>query len=249
MRVLLEFTKGRRLRFLSHLDMQRLMQRALRRSGLPVKYSGGYSPHSVMNFASALAVGCASTAEVLDVTMAEDCPLAQIAERLGNALPADMRLTRIARVADKHPAPMGILNWADYDIEIAPADDPAFNQNAGKDIAAMLVQAAAEVIAAPELIALRRTKSGEKEEDIRPMIACITADKSGDTTMLHARLAMNEPGTLKVELVMQVLYSRAGLTYDPNELRITRASLLTGRNPATAISIMEYKVEELLKVI
>ena len=56
MRMLFEFGKGGRLRYISHLDLQRFMQRALRRTDLPVSYSQGFSPHPQMAFASALAV-------------------------------------------------------------------------------------------------------------------------------------------------------------------------------------------------
>ena len=115
MRILFEFVKGARLRFVSLLDMQRLMQRALRRSGLPIRYSGGYSPHAAMSFASALGIGVWSTCEILDVKMESECPLQEAFERMNAALPADMRITRVSAVADGHPASMARLSWADYE--------------------------------------------------------------------------------------------------------------------------------------
>ena len=66
------FEKGIRLRHIGHLDIQRAMMRALRRSGLPVAYSNGYNPHILLTFASALSTGAAGKKEILDVTMARE---------------------------------------------------------------------------------------------------------------------------------------------------------------------------------
>lgn len=53
------FEKGERLRHIGHLDIQRAVQRALRRSMLPVAYSNGFNPHILLTFASALSTGYA----------------------------------------------------------------------------------------------------------------------------------------------------------------------------------------------
>ena len=52
MRVLYRFAKKERLRFVSHLDLQRFMQRALNRTGLKIAYSNGFNPHPILSFAS-----------------------------------------------------------------------------------------------------------------------------------------------------------------------------------------------------
>ena len=67
--MILEFRKGDIVRHLGLLDLQRTMQRALRRSNLPVAYSKGFNPHMVMSFASALSSGIAGDAELLDVSL------------------------------------------------------------------------------------------------------------------------------------------------------------------------------------
>ena len=68
MRTLLRFGKNTRLRFVSHLDLQRFFQRALNRTGLPVAFSQGFNPHPLMSFASALAVGWTSEYEAVSYT-------------------------------------------------------------------------------------------------------------------------------------------------------------------------------------
>ena len=72
MRMLAVFEKGERIRHIGHLDIQRSVQRGLRRSGLPVAYSQGFNPHILITFASALSTGACGKREIMDVTMAED---------------------------------------------------------------------------------------------------------------------------------------------------------------------------------
>ena len=226
MRILFEFVKGARLRFVSLLDMQRLMQRALRRSGLPIRYSGGYSPHAAMSFASALGLGVWSTCEILDVKMESECPLQEAFERMNAALPADMRITRVSAVADGHPASMARLSWADYEIIFEPAQ-------------ARIATDALELLAQAEIMAMRKTKSGEKETDVRPLIATLAAQTLADgRAVLRARLRLCEQGTLKPELLIQLAAAQHGVEYNTGDAEIIRRALLTGDDASTARPII-----------
>ena len=72
MRLAVVFTKEAPVRFVSHLDLQRLFQRAFRRAKLPLAYSQGFNPHPLVAFATALSVGFTSEGEYLDLTLTED---------------------------------------------------------------------------------------------------------------------------------------------------------------------------------
>ena len=73
MRILAVFEKGERIRHIGHLDIQRSMQRGLRRSGLPVAYSNGFNPHILITFASALSTGaCAKIWDMSDSDLSDD---------------------------------------------------------------------------------------------------------------------------------------------------------------------------------
>lgn len=232
MRILFEFYKGPRLRFVSLLDMQRLMQRALRRSGLPVRYSGGFSPHAAMSFASALGIGMWSSCEILDVKMERECPLEEAFARMNGALPADMHITRVSAVADSHPASMARLGWADYDITL-PAER------------ADLARAALELMDEREIIATRKTKSGERVSDVRPMMGALTLEElPGGGARLHARLRMCEQATLKPELLLGLAAARLGREYVAGDADIARRALLTGDDALAARPIITDGVEQ-----
>lgn len=226
MRILFEFEKGARLRFVSLLDMQRLMQRALRRSGLPIRYSGGYSPHAAMSFASALGIGVWSTCEILDVKMEQPCPLSEAFERMNAALPDDMRITRVSSVEDGHPASMARLSWADYELIFAPEQ-------------AQIATGALKLLDEESITALRKTKSGEKEFDARPLIASLGVSALPDgRTALRARLKLCEQGTLKPETLLGLASARCGADYQAGDVEIIRRALLTGSDPACAREII-----------
>ena len=116
MRTLLRFGKNSRLRFVSHLDLQRFFQRALNRSGLPIAFSQGFNPHPIMSFASALAVGWTSEYEVLDFKLSAPMGRGRIEEAMRGALPEDLPVLGVRTVDDRFPAAMALVRCADYRI-------------------------------------------------------------------------------------------------------------------------------------
>ena len=87
MRIAARFKKGEQVRFVSHLDVQRMFQRSFRRAGIPVAYSQGFNPHPLTSFATALSVGCSSDAEWIDVKLDRDMSLTEFSMKLNSALP------------------------------------------------------------------------------------------------------------------------------------------------------------------
>lgn len=69
MKVRVKFAKYDNMRFIGHLDVMRFFQKALRRAGIDVAYSTGFSPHQIMSFASPLGVGMCSYGEYMDIEL------------------------------------------------------------------------------------------------------------------------------------------------------------------------------------
>jgi radical SAM-linked protein len=86
-RVQVYFTKVGDARFLSHLDVVRTMDRALRRSGLPIRFTQGMNPKVKMSFPTALPLGMESLLETVEIRVTPSVRLSEIVERLGGALP------------------------------------------------------------------------------------------------------------------------------------------------------------------
>jgi radical SAM-linked protein len=91
-RLRLRYAKRGRLRFSSHRDFQRSLERALRRAGVPMAYSAGFTPHPKISYANAAPTGAASEAEYLEIALAERCDPELLRRALDEALPDGLDL-------------------------------------------------------------------------------------------------------------------------------------------------------------
>ena len=193
MKMLVVFEKGDRLRHIGHLDLLRTMQRALRRSNLPLQYSQGFNPHILLNFAAPLSVGMPGSREIMEVPVNKDIPAKQFAEQLKKALPPDLKCISARAVDDRHPAPMALLKAAIYEISLENGE--------------ALLNAVPDFLKQKEIPAIRKTKSGEKPCDLRPMIYELKVEDG----KLMAMLALCEAATCKPDLLLTALSSFAGV--------------------------------------
>mgnify|MGYP001068438734 FL=1 len=67
MKLRVKFSKHGVLKFIGHLDVMRYFQKAIRRAGIDISYSAGFSPHQIMSFASPLGIGLESNGEYMDI--------------------------------------------------------------------------------------------------------------------------------------------------------------------------------------
>ena len=210
MRMLAVFEKGERIRHIGHLDIQRSVQRGLRRSGLPVAYSNGFNPHILITFASALSTGACGTREIMDVTMAEDVSAEEFLERMNKAMPPEMQLSEARVLEQKHPALMASLRAARYDLMIR---DP--------EQAEKLAAAIPGMMAKETVMAMRKTKTALKECDIKPLIH----ELKNDGQHILATLTLTEREACKPGMLTEALAREAGIEGDVRML-VTRTGLL-----------------------
>ena len=208
MRALIRFGKQPRLRFISHLDLQRFFQRAVNRTGLPIAWSQGFNPHPVMSFGSALALGWTSEYEVLDIKLSAPMGRKRTEDAIRAALPEDLPVLEVRMVDDRHPAPMALVRMSDYSVRLTGADG------------AKVIEQIPAFLACEEMLAMKKTKSGEKQVDIRPMVVALEPVEDG----FRARLMLTEQSTLKPDLLVRVLAEQAGV--EPPEAAIHRTLLL-----------------------
>jgi radical SAM-linked protein len=94
-RLRIHYAKRGRLSFSSHRDFQRAFERALRRAGVPMAYSAGFSPHPKVSYAGASPTGVASEAEYLEIAVTERCDPTRLRDALDRSLPADLDVLEI----------------------------------------------------------------------------------------------------------------------------------------------------------
>ena len=224
MRMLAVFEKSERIRHIGHLDIQRSVQRGLRRSNLPVAYSNGFNPHILVTFASALSTGACGLREIMDVTMASEVSETEFLRRMNRAMPQELRLLEARAVDDKHPALMGMLRAACYDLKI---------RDAGQ--ADRLIRAIPAMMDRTSIPATRKTKTTLKETDIKPLIYAL----GGEKDHLFATLALTEREACKPGMLMEALKRDAGIAADEEvRILITRTALL-GENTEGTLTPLE----------
>ncbi len=121
MRIRMTYAKLGNLRFIGHLDLQRLFERALRRTNLPLRYTQGFSPHMRINLASALPLGFIGEAEQMDFWLDEVLPLDEIGNRLSKSLPAELIIKDLQEIANQQPSLQASLLSSEFEI-VLPAD-------------------------------------------------------------------------------------------------------------------------------
>lgn len=223
MRALIRFGKQPRLRFISHLDLQRFFQRAVNRTGLPIAWSQGFNPHPVMSFGSALALGWTSEYEVIDIKLSAPMGRKRTEEAVRAALPEDLPVLEVRMVDDRHAAPMSLVRMSDYVVRLE-----------GEGAAAVIGQIPA-FLERDTVDAVKKTKSGEKTINARPLVISMEAL---DSASFSARLMLTESQSIKPELLVGLLSDMAGV--EAPLARIHRTMLLgldAEDNPAPLMTL------------
>ena len=191
MRFVVEYTKEERVKYISHLDLMRSMQRAIRRAELPIAWSRGYHPHPVMAFASALPVGMTSEGEYMDIHLLEEMDVPGLEKRLNKALPKGITVKQAVSVDEKVPSLMCLVERADY--RIVP-DDPEWDWKPAVDA----------FWSKPEIWVEKKSKkkvsSINLKEAVRDIRACGEHNRE-----LFLSLPAGSSGNLKPDLVVDAL--------------------------------------------
>lgn len=156
-RVRVRYAKRGRLRFSSHRDFQRALERAIRRVELPVAYSSGFSPHPKLSFAGAAPTGTASEAEYVDIGLTRYPEPAEVRTGLDAALPDGLDVLEVVlagpgNLADRLQASLWEIVLSGVDPETAEAATTTF-------------------LASEEVQVERMTKNGRRVFDVRAAVA------------------------------------------------------------------------------
>jgi radical SAM-linked protein len=147
------FGKQGSMALVSHLDLVRLFDRAVRRSALPIAYTGGFHPGPRISIANALPLGLSSSGEIVDFDLTESLDPITFGDRLKAVLPAEIPLYRVVEVDPKSPAATQLLTEASYRLEIIAESNFAFEQ-----WQTWLNQ----ILASEEILWTKTTKRGKK---------------------------------------------------------------------------------------
>lgn len=155
MRIGVKFSRTGLGRFLSHLDLQDMFSRAIRRAGIPAQYSSGFHPHMNMAFASAMAVGLETEGDYFELQTLEELDCAAAKKALAEQMPAGFAICALGALPEKMGKLMALAVRAEYEI-LEP--DAAFS--------AWLSQ----LLEQESFIIEKQRKGKTRQMDLRPLI-------------------------------------------------------------------------------
>ncbi len=198
------FRKVGDLQYISHLDLQRTMARVLVRAKIPMWYTQGFNPHAKVIFGLPLSVGTESECEFIDLRIDRDITPAEVKSRLNRELTREMQILEAYEPTTKFQD----IGWAKYEMSIK-------QEHADEGTA----KALQHLFETSPLTMTKKTKSGDKEIDIIPMIRRIkvVSTESGELR-ISAILAAGGSEHLNPEMLIKAAKAQLGiLSGDPTK--------------------------------
>lgn len=203
MRVRIRYTKLGKIRFLSHRDLARILERAVRRAGLPVAYSQGFSPRARLHFGLALSTGYESVAEYVDVDLdeaalgdVEALPGAdEVAEMLAPCLPVGIVATGSIALDADVPELQDAVTSSSWEV-LLPAE-----------VLSEMSAAAAELIDSEEIPIELVRKGKQVREDLRPLLHALDVRPTSDGALLAFELGTKPRSVRPAELLTAMRFA------------------------------------------
>lgn len=204
----IKFNKDSTVRFISHLDMMKTFQRAIRRAGLEAEYSHGFNPQMQMVFGAPLSLGFTSEAEYADFTFTNDYEPDDVKNRLIGALPTGLSVID-AGIRTIKTNIMADIKYADYDFIL-------FSTMSHESIVD-------KVMTAENLLVEKSRKGKTKTIDIRPLIIKFEIDEDRVKILSKAGNQNNLNPRLLVEAIRKNIdKSVEGIGYNRKEQYVER---------------------------
>ena len=199
MNIRMKFSKGEEIKYISHLDLMRTFQRAIRRGQIPIKYSKGFNPHPEMSFAQALSLGISSKGEYLDINIKEILDVHELKDKLNRALPEGLVIKEAVVLKDKAKSAMSLVTLSEYQLYLRFAQTESLYI---EDVLLSLMD--------QEEIFIEREKSRKDSSiikvNIRPMIRSMhLISKDDEQYVINCILSCGSRYNLKPEFLLQAL--------------------------------------------
>ena len=208
MKLRIKFEKSGCMKFIGHLDIMRYFQKAIRRSGIDIAYSTGFSPHQIMSFAAPLGVGLESTGEYFDIEVNSITNSSDMVLDLNRAMADGIRIISIRKLPDNVENAMASVKAARYQIRIRK----------GYEVSIDFKTELPNFFAKENIVVEKQTKKSTKELDLKPFIF----EWSYQNDVLELLVDASSSGNIKPTLVLNAFYKEHNLTLGEFDLEITR---------------------------
>ncbi len=213
--VRIHFTKTGRMIYVSHLDVNRMMTRAVRRAELPMWYTEGFNPHPYIAFALPLPLGQSSECEFMDVKIETDMSNEEIKNRLSRVMPEGVEILSV----EDPTYNINEITAAQYEVKLEFS-----NENDAEDF----YNETLRILDGDELIAEKMGKKGHrkvlKQVNLIEQIYGKKVSLEGKNILLYLTVAAGSSVNMNPALLTEALAKKIGKDFDFQY--ITRKSIL-----------------------
>lgn len=213
MKLRIKFKKFGPVRFIGHLDVMRFFQKAIRRAGIDVRYTTGFSPHQVMSFAAPLGVGLTSNGEYMDIEVNSMVSCQDIEERLNQASVPGIEVISVKVLPEGAGNAMASVAAASYTVRFREGREPAADMGA----------ALPGFLAKEQILITKETKKGSREVDLKPGIYRLEWSDG----VFHMLVDASSGGNIKPIQIIEALLADCGELLQENALIVTREEVYT----------------------
>lgn len=213
MKLRIKFRKYGPIRFIGHLDVMRYFQKAIRRAGIDVAYSSGFSPHQIMSFAAPLGVGLESNGEYMDIEVHSISSCKDVMDALNSVSAPGIEVTSVKILPETAGNAMASVAAASYTVRFREGREPNIN----------IAEALSTFLAKEEILFTKETKKGSREMDLKHGIYSCIWENDAFSMLVDASSA----GNIKPSQIVEALLRDNGEEMQENSLLVTREDTFT----------------------
>ena len=203
------FKKDDACRYISHLDLNRTMLRALHKSKIPIWHTEGFNPHPFATFTLPLSLGFRGVNECMDVKLEDDdYSFKEIIEKLNACLPRGIRVFNVTEAVMK----AGKVAFASFTLKLSADKTPS----------GLICRQLSELLAQDEILIEKKSKKGMKTVDIKPGVKSFSVTERFDFALLDIVLSAGSSDNVNPNLLVSALENKTGAEYEAD---ITRNDL------------------------
>lgn len=213
-----KFNKEDDMIYISHLDIQKVLQRAFRRAGISLVHSQGFNPHPKISYGNALALGTESQGEYFDVETCDDMETSEFLDSMNNTLPKGIKFLEAKEITSQEQSLAKIIEYGEYlfTIELEKVLDKNF-----------VKERLLNFLSQEEILITKKNKKGKMvESDIRPMIKVLDlVDLNEEKIIFEAILSTGSKANLNTSILIPKLLEMIDVEMDPLDVDILRRDL------------------------
>lgn len=199
------FEKGDSVKFISHLDLNRCFQRAIKRSGLPVWYSEGFNPHPYIVFSPPLSLGYIGLNEIIDFRLNNEIDLEQVKDRLNTSLPLGIRISKVI-------------------VPKLKLSDTAFAEYKVKATGDITLESLGNLKNLPEIKVIKKSKKTQTELDLKPIFDDVYFEKRENGFAFNVVLPSDGTLSINPSLIIEAIKNHTN--EDASLIKVKRIKFL-----------------------